>query len=235
MWTRINITIRYSAALGSLILGAMAFQLAGIETARQEIRVLMASLQTLNSQDFELLISKAKRLPVNTPFAGALTETRADAMALVEYMDGGGQLPTVRNLRHEEILDDYQRALDNTPNDGYLWARYAYFLDYLSESGRSETISLALSRAVEWAPKDYNTIRLVIDLGIKRWPWLSCSGRRQVMQMLDHANSIDDHILARWNTDLRKRPLQQHLEEQYRHYAFNPLWARKTLAQCESY
>ncbi len=235
MWAKFNIGIWYSAALGSVVLGVMAFQLAGIETARQEVRALMVSLQTRSSQDFKLLSSKAEELPVNMPFADALMETRADAMALIEYMNGGGQPSTARNFRHEEILKDFHRALEVTPNDGYLWARYAYFLDYVSEPGRSETISLALSRAVEWGPKDYNTIRLVIDIGVKRWPWLPCSGRRQVIKMLDHADSIDDHMLARWNTDLRKRPLQQHLEEHYRHYAFNPLWARKSLEQCGSY
>ncbi|MGI9319005.1 MAG: hypothetical protein ACR2QW_16890 [bacterium] len=222
----------YGLAMIFIVLAVNAMRLARVETDRQEVRSLMLLIQTRRSEDFELLISRVKELSNTQPFNNAMAETRADAMAMTVYMSPDNQLNTGSEIKHQEILEQYRRALQITPKDSYLWSRYALFLDHVSLPGRSDQISHALSQAISLGSKDYNTVRLAGQLGIKRWPWLNCAERQQLVQVLEFAEELDDRILARWNTDLRLLRLKEYLQVQYQHYGFNLKWAQRQAARC---
>lgn len=202
------------------------------ESAHQTVRNLMTSIQNRRSNDIERLARSAEDLPKVEPFAGALAATKADAMAMVIYMSSSRGFLAEFELDYDEVRELFRRALEITPKDGYLWARYAVFLDYLSDLSQSSETSHALYQAMLNGSRDYNTVRLVVELGIKRWPWLTCSQRKLLVQILDYAESVDDQILARWNTDLRFQPLKQHLQRQYQYYKFDLVWAKRHVSRC---
>lgn len=202
------------------------------ESANQNVRNLMTSIQNRRSDNIERLIRSAEDLPKVEPFAGALAATKADAMAMIIYMSHSPDSLGEFELDYNEVRALFRHALEITPKDGYLWARYALFLDYLSDPSQSNEASHALLQAMLNGSRDYNTVRLTSELGIKRWPWLSCSQRRLLVQILGYAESVDDQILGMWNTNLRSQSLKQHLQKQYQYYKFDLAWARRHVSGC---
>ena len=202
------------------------------EASNQTVRNLMASIQNRRGDNLELLMRSAEDLVRVEPFAGALAATRADAMAMVHYLSPSLDLLAEIGLDLGEARKLFRRALEITPSDGYLWARYALFLDYFADLDQLNESSYALFQAMKNGPRDYNTMRIISELGIKKWPWLSCSQRQLLVQILDYAGSVDDLILARWNTDHRFLPLKQHLDKQYQYYEFDLAWAKRHVARC---
>jgi hypothetical protein len=228
--TRALIFYVFAAATAVLAFGAARYVTA--ESANQSVRNLMTSIQNRRSENLERLVKSAEDLPKVEPFAGALAATRADAMAMIVYMSPSFDSVSEFEMGYDEVRGLFQRALEITPKDGYLWARYAFFLDHLSGLSQSNETSHALFQAMLNGSRDYNTVRLTSELGIKRWPWLTCSQRKRLVQILDYAESVDDQILSMWNTDLRLESLKQHLQKQYEYYEFDLEWAKRHVSRC---
>ena len=214
------------------ILAVNAARLAGSETARQEVHAMMTSMQTRQNDDFDALNIAARALSSVEPFRGAFADIQADALSTIALMSSDRFAGDNGISLHTDIRASYRTALEIKPEDGYLWARYAVFLDHQFGSEQRDKILHALKRAFNLGARDYNTIRLVGKLGIKRWPWLNCDDRRRLVDILEYAETVDDQILARWNSDLRLSRLQADLEQQAERYGFNLRWAGLHVNRC---
>ena len=227
-----QLVLRVTAALLIAVLAVNAARFRGSETAKQQVQAMTASIQNRHNENFDELESSARSLSFVEPFHGAFAEIQADALSTVALMSperfGGDSLVSF----YADVRKLYQRALSIKTRNGYLWARYAVFLDHAYGAEQRDEISSALSQAIDAGSRDYNTIRLVGRLGIKRWPWLSCEHRRRLVDILGYAATVNDLILARWNSDLRLSRLQADLEQQYKHYGFNLQWARSHVNRC---
>ncbi len=225
--------VRWLLAVLFLLLSWQAFQLAAIDLARQSLRVDMQALQSGGDVTREELSARANAL-VDRPFDGAQADVRADALALAAYAsrDAQGDMPAHTDAAR--TIRDYRLALTVRPADGSLWARYGYFLSSLHDADQEVAIRDAFDQALELSPRDYNTMRLLADLGIRLWPVLGCASREALVSLLDHAAKIDDHILSRWNTVFGQRPMARYLDELYSHHQFSIRWARIQAAQCAS-
>ena len=215
-----------------VVLAVNAIRFGKSEIHKQEVQSMTISIQTRQSENFEELDSSARGLVLSEPFRGAFASIQADALSTVVLMSPQIHEPGSLNSTYWEIRELYRTALEITPENGYLWARYAVFVDHVYGAEQREQIISAWSEAIDAGARDYNTIRLIGKLGIKRWPWLSCEDRGRLVDILGYAESVDDLILARWNSDLRFSQLQKDLEQQSRHYGFNLTWARLHASRC---
>lgn len=227
-----QLVLQVIAALLSAVLAINATRFIESEIAKQEVQALTTSIQNRRSNNFDELDSSARALSMAEPFRGALAEIQADALSTIVYLSperlGSDGLVSF----YADIRKLYEKALQLKSRNGYLWARYAVFLDHAYGAAQRDGIFSALSHAIDSGPRDYNTIRLVARLGIKRWPWLNCEYRGRLVDILGYAETVDDQILARWNSDLRISRLQADLEQQYKHYGFNLQWARLHVNRC---
>ena len=214
------------------VLAVNAARFVGSETARQEVQAMMASIQTRQTDNFDALNLAARALSSVEPFQGAFADVQADALSTIAFLSSDSIAGDGSNSLDKDIRTLYKTALEIKPRDGYLWARYAVFLDHQFGSEQRDEILHALKQAFRIGARDYNTIRLVGKLGIKRWPWLNCDDRSRLVGVLEYAETVDDLILARWNSDLRLSRLQADLEQQYERYGFNLQWARLYVNRC---
>ena len=166
------------------------------------------------------------------PFEGAMADTRADALALLYFFtlqsgSGSENLP-----ERDEVPGEYRTALSIRPNDGYLWARYGLFLAGVDSGDFQPGVQQALKQALALSPRDYNTMRILADLGMQYWPELDCAERRLLVVMLENAESVDDGILSRWNTVHGQLPIGAYLQDLYARHGFSLRWAKINTLNC---
>ena len=217
-----------------MLVAVHMFRLAGIDFMRQSLRADMAVLQTGGEIEPEAIRDSARSLP-DYPFWGALADTRADALSLLSFINpqlGSGRVGAADS---EEISNAFSIALAVRPKDGYLWARYGFFLENRAGPEMRGQSLAAMMQALALSPRDYNTIRLVAEVGVRRWPELGCAERQSLVAMLSEAMSIDDSMLSRWNVVHHQAPVSRHLEDLFVRYDFDLRWASINAANCHDY
>jgi hypothetical protein len=223
--------LRWLLSLLLLMIAIQAFRLASSDYSRQS---LLAEIQLIvtGEQQNAFNLPAATRALVDSPFPGAMADVRADALSLLHFYVPGAPRSTPGSADDNAVISEFQSALRVRPDDGYLWAKYGNYLSSLQTPVHQAEVLAALDRALELSPRDYNTIRLAADLGVRRWPDLKCDTRRALVAVLDYAKAMDDGILARWNTRHRLKPMARYLEELYALYDFSPAWARINALNC---
>ncbi len=223
-------------SLLALAIGLIAIrsaQLVSVETARQDLQHLMSDLRKGSSNDIALLVLKADSVPDTIPFPHALAETRADARVLANYLLHISKETGSKQIDITSIGIDFRHALEDKPGNGFLWAKYALFLQSNQIEQGDVNFQYGLSRALYLGPQDYNTIKTAIEVGIRGWPRLNCELATKVMNLIEQAQRIDDHSLSRWNTELGQKLIGEHVKDLYKIHGFNPRWAKKRLSQCK--
>ena len=218
----------------SLLMALVAYQAgrtAVADFSRQDQESRMEQFQKPGGGDVPSLVASAQSLQ-DYPVAGAFSDIRGDAYSMARYhwirTGREGDPPLDPDL----ALSEYQRALMLRPRDGYLWARYGLYLSSLDTSTHRGNALGALDRAMALSPRDYITMRLVADIGVRFWHELTCPQRTRLMAMLDRAADVDDSLLNQWITQLGQPPMQSYLDNLFGQYGFNPRWARASVAAC---
>ena len=225
-----------TAALVLMLKGVL--NIISVEMVRHQVKGLMQTIQEARGSDLvtrlDALAQLSAGLSDSAPFEKAMAETKADAQALVYYYRAQGEELSSTPMEPRQIIEEYQSALEIKPRDGSLWARYAFFLRSTQQRDTKEDLQDALLKALKYGAFDYNTMRSVGEMGIRSWPVLDCSLRVRIVELLERAENIDDHLLSRWNTQLGQKSLATSLKEWYESYGFNLKWAKRSVISCDT-
>lgn len=224
--------LRLVAMAAVLLLGYQAARMAVTDLSRQQQESAMVSFRQSSGTDAATVLA-ATRSVVDYPVAGLLAEYRADGYGLLHYAGMRAADAGIIGVAPGDVLAEYRLALDHKPTDGYLWARYGLFLSYLDPLVHRSRSLQALDRAMSLSPRDYNTMRVVADIGVRLWHEMTCDQRGRFLLVLDRAGELDDRPLNQWITRLGQPRMRAHLDELFRRYRFNPQWARASVLSCE--
>ena len=151
----------------AVVLVALAYQsgrLATNDMSRQALLAGMEMFQKSGGEDPSAVAASARSLK-DYPFDGAMSGARGDAYSLLHFSwirEGRlGDPPT----ETEQVLTEYRKALALRPRDGYLWSRYGLFMASLEGEQFRGLAMEAFDHALKLSPRDYNTMRVVADLG----------------------------------------------------------------------
>lgn len=232
-WSRISRSVPVRILL-AILLTTVAYhssRLAISDLSRQELESMMEQFHKTGGSDVSELQAAARDLQ-DYPFTGAFSAVRGDAYSLIRYNRSQDNQNTDVSLDTDSAVEEYRQALRMRPGDGYLWARYGLYLSSLDPGENRDSALQAMDRAMELSPRDYNTMRVVGNMGVRYWHELDCDRRTRLLTILDRAALVDDSLLSRWITQLGQQPMAKYLDSTYKRYGFNPRWARASVAAC---
>ena len=205
-----------------------SFQMLNSATGLQQAKALLDSLYKIpesGSGQFRNVLDQLDQLDAKAFPEGSYTGIKAHARSLVLSRTAGAS--PVSEL---EVKDSYITALKYHPYDGYLWAKLAYHISRLE--GVNQPMLAALDSAMNYARNDYNTFKVLLEIGVRDWPRFDCNYKEKMLGVVNDSLHVDDRLLSRWNGERGHMKIDGYVTSLMEFYSFDPLWAVNEVNQC---